>query len=269
MNMLERDGKRDEIYLSSITRMAGNNENDEIVKRRSRVMGDVNNRSKEERRVMAGSAFGKMGGIASGDNKPINEPWKNALKPKADLLPFILWEGNLKMDNSNGVWVSPAIFEYDGADDFLTSFWDHSFLGGIGHVAADIGGGFLRTTFGNGGGSYDNDVPGIFPAPTLSQNFSTVFSIVNTDMATPEQLARWMPYGLDFFSPTDRPIGIQNNRAVGLYNPLLIYLRYKDAANLSNTDFGYGKGIMPIRYKDIDELKGDYTLYIAVEGSKR
>ncbi len=273
-DMLERDGKRDEIYLSSITNMSDrdNSISSEKIKRRSRVMGDVNDRSKEERRVLAGSAFGKMGGIASGDNIPINEPWKNILKPKADLLPFILWEGNLKIDNTNMVWISPAIFEYDGPDDFLTNFWNNSILGNIGQGAGLVGSSILTGVFGGGAGSYDNDAPGIFPAPTLAQNYSNIFSIINTNTATPEQLVNWMPYGLDFFSPKDRPIGIQrvnkNNKQVNLYNPLIIDLRYTDAINLSNTDFGYGKGIIPIRYKDIDELKGDYTLYVAVEEVK-
>lgn len=273
-DMLERDGKRDEIYLTSTTQMLdiSNNSIGQILKRRSRVMGDVNNRNKEERRVLAGSAFGKMGGIASGDNVPKNEPWKNTGKPKADLLPYILWEGTLNTDNTNMVWISPAIFEYDGADDFLTKFWDNSILGNIGQGVALLGSAIFSGVFGGGGGSYDNDAPGVFPAPSLAQNFSNIFSVINTSTATPAQLASWMPYGLDFFSPKDRPIGIQrvskNNSLVTLYNPLLINLLYKDAVKLSSTDFGYGHGIIPIRYKDFDELKGDYTLYIAVEEVK-
>ncbi len=54
-DILERDGKRDEVYLGSISYML-NNQGQTIprtlVKRRSRTMGDVNGRAPEERRCI-------------------------------------------------------------------------------------------------------------------------------------------------------------------------------------------------------------------------
>lgn len=60
----------------------------------------------------------------------------------------------------------------------------------------------------------------------------------------------------------DRPIGADAN---AVYNPLEIRLGFLVAMQLVEKDFGYGKGIIPIRFKDADPWKGEYVLYLAIE----
>jgi Ricin-type beta-trefoil lectin domain-like len=272
-DMLERDGKRDEIYISAKTyffNSQGGTDDRVVNKVRSRVMGDVNNRAKEERRVMAGTAAGNLGGIQTGDQVPDAEPWKNNAQAKGDLLPFIIWEGELKPDKQT-LTIEPSIFEYDGPDDFLTNFWDNSLIGtllkpAIGLAVAPFsllsGYSINNDNVGNRP-VYDDSQPGIWPAPTVIQQFPYQFSRVNVDALTPQQKTEYQQkFRVVANKPNDRPIGVI---AGSLYSPLLIDLNQTSALKLSNTDFGYGNGIIPITYKDIDELKGDYTIYLQIE----
>lgn len=63
-------------------------------------------------------------------------------------------------------------------------------------------------------------------------------------------------------SPNDRPIGIDANM---VYNPLQIRMDNNIANTLVDRDFGYGNGIVPLRFKDDDRFKGEYTLYLSFE----
>jgi hypothetical protein len=63
----------------------------------------------------------------------------------------------------------------------------------------------------------------------------------------------------------DRPVGMTEVKEGYEYKPLGMLLNYESAIALSQSDFGYGKGIIPIRYKDAPDMKGDYTVYIQVE----
>ncbi len=272
-DILERDGKRDEIYLSSMSYLMntqGRAIGSTTVKNRTRVMGDVNERSFEERRVMAGTAINNMGGIKTGDQIPDAEPWNNSLPAKGDLLPFILWEGEL-FANSDNVIIQPNIMEYDGPDDFLTNFWGNSLVATLLKPAVGIaafpfvlisGYNINNSNIGNIP-TYDDSQPGVWPAPTVVQQFPYQFYNINRNMLMPEQN---QVYDLNHKIPTnrpgDRPVGIGSG---DLYNPLVIKLDYANALRLSKTNFGYGNGIIPIKYKDRDELKGDYTIYVQIE----
>ncbi len=275
-DVLERDGKRDEIYLSCISYLMntqGKVITSTTVKNRTRVMGDVNNRSAEERRVMAGTATGNLGGIQTGDQVPDIEPWMSNTAAKGDLLPFILWEGEL-FSNSDNVIIQPNIMEYDGPDDFLTNFWNNSLVATVLKPAVGIasfpfelisGYSIQNSNVGNRP-TYDDSQPGVWPAPTVVQQFPYQFYNINRNTLTPEQI---QVYNLNHKIPTnrpgDRPVGIGS---ADLYNPLVIKLDYLNALRLSNTNFGYGNGVIPVKYKDRDELKGDYTIYIQIENLK-
>ncbi len=272
-DMFERDGKRDEIYISAKTyffNSTGGSDDRIVNKVRSRVMGDVNNRAKEEKRVMAGTAAGSLGGIQTGDQVPDAEPWKNNAQAKGDLLPFIIWEGELKPDKQT-LTIEPSIFEYDGPDDFLTNFWNNSLIAtllkpAIGLAAASFsllsGYSINNDNVGNRP-IYDDSQPGIWPAPTVIQQFPYQFSRVNIDVLTAQQKIEYQQkFRVVTNRPGDRPIGVI---AGSLYSPLLIDINQEVALKLSNTDFGFGKGIIPITYRDIDELKGDYTVYLQIE----
>jgi hypothetical protein len=266
-DMLERDGKRDEVYLSAISYML-NNQGQTIprtlLKRRSRTMGDVNNRAPEERRCMAGTAAGNLGGIRTGDQVPGTDPWRNNLPAKGDLLPFILWEGQLNA-NSDQVVIYPSIFEYDGPDDVFTQIWHNSGIVKLAEAATFIPAQLFASVTGIGkGGGYNDDEPGVHPAPSVAQSYPNQFMQLNlpmVDLAKPE----YRGFVVDPGRPGDRPIGITYGNNTRVYNPLQIRLDYNSMRLLSGQDFGYGRGIVPIRFKDQDEWKGDYTLYFSFE----
>lgn len=264
-DVLERDGKRDEIYLSSFSFMV-NNANNTIpntsVRTRTRVFCDINGRGPENKWAMAGSASGGLGGIQTGDNLPDLEPWKNNAPSSGELLPYVLWEGNL-YPGSDYVVIHPGIMEYDGPADFLTNFWHNSFIGLAARTASNV----LTLPFQlftsipgySSGSGYNDSSPGVWPAPGVMQQFGNVFYRANLATLSPEDQQKLY---VNAASPNDRPIGIDANM---VYNPLQIRLDNNIANTLVDRDFGYGKGIIPLRFKDDDRFKGEYTLYLAFE----
>lgn len=267
-DMLERDGKRDEIYLASTSVLIdanGYSMPQTSVKNRTRTMGDVNGRAKEERRCMAGSAAGSLGGIQTGDNVPDVEPWKNNAMASGDLLPFVLWEGDLSGGKS--VMITPTIMEYDGPDDFLTNLWHNSFVGQLTKIPVAFASlPFALLTQGintsNTIGQYDDSSPGVFPVPTATQQFPNQFYRLNIDGLTPVQRAEFLKnYEVVTHKPADRPIGSLQ----GAFQPLIMKFDAATIAQISQKDFGYGRGIVPIRFKDVSDLKGDYTVFYSFE----
>jgi Ricin-type beta-trefoil lectin domain-like len=264
-DILERDGKRDEIYLTSFSFLV-NNQNNTIpntaIRTRTRVFCDINGRGPENKWAMAGSAAGGLGGIQTGDNIPDIEPWKNNAPPSGELLPFVLWEGNLNA-GSDYVVIHPGIMEYDGPADFLTNFWHNSFIGLAARSATNV----LSLPYQlvtsipgySSGSGYNDSSPGVWPAPTVMQQFGNVFFRANLDMLSAQDQTKLL---VNAGSPADRPIGID---AKMIYNPLQIRMDNRIANMLIDRDFGYGRGIVPIRYKDDDQFKGEYTLYLAFE----
>jgi Ricin-type beta-trefoil lectin domain-like len=269
-DMLERDGKRDEVYISSISYMLsaqGQTIPRTLLKRRSRTMGDINNRAKEERRSMAGAAFGNLGGIQTGDQVPGVEPWRNSLPAKGDLLPYILWEGQLPAGGDQVV-IYPTLFEYDGPDDVLTSIWERSKIASIAKTATFLPVNIFRVVTGLGlNASYNDDDPGIHPAPTVAQNYPNQFFQLNLQGQN-LSLQEYSSFRADPSRPGDRPVGLTYQDGKSFYNPLQLRLDNNGINQLSQADFGYGRGIVPIRFKDQDEWKGDYTLYVSFEQVK-
>jgi hypothetical protein len=267
-DILERDGKRDEIYLTSFSFLV-NNQNNTIpntaIRTRTRVFCDINGRGPENKWAMAGSAAGGLGGIQTGDNIPDIEPWKNNAPASGELLPYVLWEGNLS-PGSDYVVIHPGIMEYDGPADFLTNFWHNSFVGVAARAATNV----LSLPFqlftsvpgyGNPGSGfgYNDSSPGVWPAPTVMQQFGNVFYRANLETLSPQDQTKLF---VNAGSPADRPIGLD---AKMIYNPLQIRMDNRIANMLIDRDFGYGRGIVPIKYKDDDQFKGEYTLYLAFE----
>jgi hypothetical protein len=70
-----------------------------------------------------------------------------------------------------------------------------------------------------------------------------------------------------FGDPKDRPVGMLLNEATNqyLYYPVGLQLNYEIASAISETDMGYGKGIFGMQFRDHQDLKGDYTIYIQIE----
>lgn len=259
-DMLERDGKRDEIYLTSFSYMVnavGNAIPTTAIRTKSKLFGDINGRGPENKWAMAGSAAGGLGGIQTGDQLPDIEPWKNNAPASGDLLPFVLWEGELKSGSDYAV-IHPGIMEWDGPADFLTNFWHNSFVAMALKPAIGIGS-LPFKAFGIGNSiPYDN-APGVYPVPTVMQQFGSIFYSADLQSLSREELLKLTVItGM----PSDRPVGVGANQ---VFNPLQIRLNQTVAEQISQRDFGYGKGIIPIVYRDVEDLKGEYTVYLAFE----
>lgn len=267
-DMLERDGKRDEIYLTSSSVMfdaSGVSIPSTAMNLRSRTMGDINAREAQERRAMAGSAVGNLGGIQTGDQVPDVQPWKNNAPAKGDLLPFVVWEGELSHGKS--VLIVPSIMEWDGPADFLTAFWYEGLVGKLLHVPVALSNIPFSALTGStidgnyGMGSYDDATPGVFPPPTVIQQFPNFYKVNFDALNLVEKQNFRKANSVDAGRPNDRPIGMSD----GMYNPLNIRMDANAFEKVADTDFGYGKGIIPIRYKDGNSLNGDYIVYYLFE----
>lgn len=272
-DILERDGKRDEVYLTSQSHKVDTQSMmipNTAVQHRSRVMGDINARNPAERRVMAGTADGGLGGIKTGDQVPDIEPFKNKAPATGDLLPFILWEGSL--NNGEKAIITPNIYEWDGPDDFFTSFWHNSFAGKLlkpGVSLASIP--FVAIGIGQGA-AYNLDSPGVFPAVGVAQQFPNVFQKINWNSLIQADLQKYLhSHGVNADKPSDRPIGVESlsnsilSSSNNIYNPLFINLDANTITRLISLDAGYGKGVVPIYCNDKDGLNGKYVLFIHFE----
>ena len=266
-DVLERDGKRDEIYLTSSAVMistSGFSLPTTAIKNRSRTMGDINGREAYEKRAMAGTGS-NLGGIKTGDQLPDVNPWKNNAKVSGDLLPFVLWEGELPENQS--VVITPSIMEWDGPADFLTAFWHDSFIGNLLQAPvtlASIPYNMITGSGLNGNydiGNYDDSTPGVFPPPTVIQQCSNFYKADFERFSPAEKEKYRKANSVDTSRPNDRPIGLDN----GFYNPLTISLNAISFDRIATSDFGYGKGIIPLKYKDSSGLNGDYTVFYSFE----
>jgi hypothetical protein len=63
----------------------------------------------------------------------------------------------------------------------------------------------------------------------------------------------------------DRPIGMRARDGNYGFTPQALVLTYDGARVLARADFGFGRGVIPVRYQDERSLEGDYTLFIQVE----
>jgi hypothetical protein len=70
-----------------------------------------------------------------------------------------------------------------------------------------------------------------------------------------------------FGDPKDRPVGMLLNDVTNqyLYYPVGLQLNYETASSIAETDMGYGKGVFGMQFRDHQDLKGDYTIYIQIE----
>src|SRR5436189_2844106 len=113
-DILEGDGKRDEVYLRADVWVL--NRDGSVPYRRSPrsvLMGDINNQS-DPPRIAAGTASAD-GGLRTNDKWPISEPWRRVRNPLPNRPPMLLWEGSLQRGESMAVIV-PTVWEWDSRD---------------------------------------------------------------------------------------------------------------------------------------------------------
>ncbi|RMG53858.1 MAG: hypothetical protein D6717_10475 [Gammaproteobacteria bacterium] len=238
-DMLQRDGKRDEIYVTAQVAVVEKNKR---IRRsmvvETKVLGDTNGHSG---RVRAGTAS-RRGGIRTGDDIPGPQPWRLRGAPRGDRLPLAVWEGEL-VQGENTVVVIPVLWEYDGNRSWYRGWLD-----------------------------WGKRIPEALKAESLLSRLSTAQGRLLFDldelnigkrafMSFPERILG---------QNADRPIGtrkfLQSRRNVMLsFSPKALVLTYDTAESaLKDNLGGKGPGLISIRYKDHPDLEGDYTMYVQV-----
>lgn len=231
---LEVDGKGDEVYLSTGTKVLDASGNPVVnvqgggLVSRSLVMGDTNG---QNNRMVCGSRSG-AGGIRSGDWCPeVPRPWEMAgTSPQADRPPMKVIQTTL-VDGQNSLVISPTVWEWDGGADAYREW----------------------TTF------FQNAVNKV-PAPATGTTGAVVLTAAKIGLEL--ALAAAPIIG----QAGDRPIGItEQSEGTVKFDPYVITLDYKAAEWLVNNDpSGKGKGVLELVYRDADRFRGNYSLYVQV-----
>lgn len=244
-DVLERDGKRDEVFVTWQARTVDRRGNTQFDggPRQSVVMGDPTGRPS---RVTAGTA--NPGGLQTNDVFPTPTPWVRQGEPQRDRLPLVLWEGELAWGDG-ALLVVPAVWEWDGPPDLLTSI-AHA-VNGL--PVADLVTRLPAMLDGDGG----------FPrrGATREGALASILSDLPGGLASEVRVS-----GSFLGDPRDRPIGMRADGTGGFrFVPRALSLNYGSAVLASGFDFGFGPGVVPVRYTDAPALQGDYTLYVQVE----
>lgn len=235
---LQLDGKRDEIYFSTDVQVVDKLNNTLLPSsKRSLTFGDVNGFGY---RVQAGSAS-NLGGIQTGDQVFGSAPWLRSGALAADRLPMVLWEGDL-VDGQNAVAVIVTPWEYDGGQDAFSSWasWMQKTSQTLKSSSA------FTTLIGQAG--------------------KVVLELADLGLGLALSLQENGVLGNAY----DRPIGITQSGTVNGtvtygFGPKILDLNYKTAELALANSFGFGNGIIGIRYVDAPKFAGDYTLYVQVE----
>jgi hypothetical protein len=240
-DILENDGKRDEVYLRADIWVL--NRNREVSSRRtlkSKVMGDVNNQE-DPPRIRAGSGS-DLGGLRTNDKWPIDEPWRRVRAPLTDRVPMLVWEGLLQRGQNMTV-IAPTVWEWDSVD---VSASERAYENGRADPGPD------REYRGEGNRGINEAFN------SQKSNFAAWIADNSSSFMTPNS-AFWL--FLDSKAGT-RPIGI--NRDVRLRTQVLT-LTYDSAISLTRTSpANLGLGILALNYADETD-HGNYTLYVQVE----
>jgi hypothetical protein len=153
-DLLQRDGKRDEVYVETLVILPGEGKDDAITSTRtSLVMGDVHN---QRGRIQAGTEESGKGGLKSGDTFPTETPHLIKGDLKQDRLPMIVFD--TVIEEGDTVIIVPSIIEWDIGTDALKTFRDtigktvlKAVLGAVDPALAEIPVDGLLSAFGESG----------------------------------------------------------------------------------------------------------------------
>lgn len=236
-DILERDGRGDEVFFLAQARLTeGGRSLRDSGLLRSRVMGDANGRSD---RVNAGSSPPNLiapttGGIRTGDAFPSSTPWRLAAAPTADRAPMLLFDGDLASGQT--LTIAPTIWEWDGPDDLLTV------VGRVFNPVLDFG------------------ARSVMPAPIPTGLLGQILGVAPGGVGSEARVGRGV-----FGDPHDRPIGMQFTADGYTFLPQRLLMSYELADAASRADFGFGAGVIPIRYADNRDLQGDYRIFVQIQ----
>lgn len=242
-DMLQYDGKRDEVYFTTETRRVSGIDGRQLqtpMQKTSNVMGDTNG---FPLRAKVGTADGinGLGGIRSGDRFPIPLPvdfsdgsFQNDRYP-----PYKIWEGELSEGTGETAFVTVTLWEWDTGKSIVNDWisWLSQIDSKYGEKAKDL---FTK----------------VYPPNELI--FSAVSLAIQTLNTTADLLG----------TSQSRPIGLRpsNPGASATWGddvPIIIALSYESAEYLSRqNDSGLGQGVISKTMIDAPQLEGNYDVYL-------
>jgi len=245
---LQRDGKDDEVFLLTETRLIQATDNVpsviEQTSARSLVMGDTNGFQPEDR-IRAGQAS-EDGGIQSGNK--VGTTGTRLGEPRENRIPMRVWEGEIQ-DNMS-VLIVPTIWEWDGAPSALEQLVGN-LLVPVNIIAGAFDGAAMMPDRRRDSSS-DNNL------------FVSRFSEMLTarDVVGSSEVQEQTVVG----TQADRPIGMtKGNGNTYRFDPWVISFGLKGARTAAAFDRGYGPGVIVLHYVDGPALNGKYDLYLQVE----
>jgi hypothetical protein len=236
-DMLERDGVGDEVTL--VLGLATVDSEGRFVPQRwgnifSSLMGQ---QPRNEIRAGTGS---DRGGLITGDGFPTATPWRRVTPVNPGIPPNILFEGELTQ-GSNAALIIPAIFESDNTSALHAAYAD----------SLERARPLVTSTIRRMISSSLPAVPESYVLPGSALGIGNTVTLGHG------------PFGLG--QVDDRPIGMRALEGNFGFTPQALVVTYDGARVLARADFGFGRGVIPVRYQDDRRLEGDYTLFIQVE----
>lgn len=246
-DLLEMDGKGDEIYFMSDVRRI-NGVTGKVVglpqTRSSLTMGDKNNHPE---RIGTGSRSA-LGGIKTGDTFPSEIPYTFPATGVAhtNFPPYVVWHGTLKEGDAETVMIMITLWEWDGQGADIRGWVD-----------------WLKTVDDKYGVKAKEIFNKVYPPNEL------IFNAVSLGIQTLSTVADM------WGNPKNRPIGLQSvpgNDNIALWlpdSPLIFALTYESAEYLcAQTDSGIEPvpgvavpGLVVHTYVDDPRLAGQYEIY--------
>jgi hypothetical protein len=191
-------------------------------------------------RVQGGTAS-SSGGLRTGDGYPTQTPWLRIVPDSTGapgtIPPTVYFENEIAQ-NTDAAVIIPDIWSTDGFTNMnLRTNYVQELVRSRPAVSRAVIGMLTRAPrleLGN------------YLRPGAAMGIGNTISV---------------PFGL----PQDRPIGLQPvGRNFG-FTPQVLVLTYDFAEFVTQTSFGFGRGVVPVRYVDPPGFDGDYTLYLKVE----
>jgi hypothetical protein len=232
-DVLERDGKRDEVSFSRVAILHS-------TRAPSRFLSDGLNFTQTmgenpPNALRAGHASAARGGLRTGDDV---------------LLPhLVLFSGEL-IQGETAATIIVSVWEMDGPGNLYQPYKEFLY-----NEESNIARIALLTL---------RDSP---QTPLSIREWDTGFNI-RSGAPTGERDIRIVatigagPLGLG--EVNDRPIGMIRQGDRFNFVPKFLFLNFNSATRAAQTNQGYGVGVMKINYTDDQNLAGDYTLFVKI-----
>ncbi len=258
-DILERDGKGDEVYFTvNSYYQTKEGQLEPQFNMQTRVMGDVNNPAwivGPDQRVRFGSKS-TLGGIKEGDAFPTVRPYQlqtpinRVTQYEPPQIPFSLLEAGL-IEDAGAFVIVPILWEKDNNSEPFNDFLYFLSVPGVSDLVNYIAGNANDAVLHNG----DNAKSELNYMPEIFYNFNEANP--GSSVTVKKSIVG---------DPRDRPIGMYDAGDHFRFRPIAIKIGYKEAEQLiASNPLGVGAGIFKIDYADDPALAGNYTLYFKIE----